>query len=302
MSEPISPEPISPAFPLPDRRWLSLPGLELAYRVWGEGNEGGEPVLLLHGLGDCAAVWAATGAVLGGSPGGDRYRVVAPDLRGHGDSGKPDGGYDWASVVGDLEALLDRLGWDRAHIVGHSWTGKVVALWMRQNPGRFRSAVLVDPFFIGRIPSWTRVTFPLLYGTLPFLKLMGPFESRDRAVAVARSLKQFRDWTPLQQQAAAVNLEQKPDGSWGSKLAVAARNEIFEDTMQTAGLTEPIAVPTLLLLPEKGLNRTDFQIAPFRRYLQNLTIRAVPGNHWAFLTDPDPFSAAIATFFAETPG
>lgn len=279
--------------PAPTLSHTTGAGVNLVCRAW---HPGGEPVLLLHGLGDTGAVWAGVAVALG-----DRYHLVAPDLHGHGDSDKPNTGYTFAEIVADLEGLCDRLGWPQAHIVGHSWAGKLAAIWARQHPERFASMVLVDPFFIGSMPGWVKVTFPLFYKILPFLQMLGPFPSAEAAEAKARSLKQYRDWTDLQAAVCRLNLAQRADGTWGSKLAIAARNQIFEDVMRVNGLTEAIAVPTLLVLPEGGLNRTDFQLAPYRRYLTNLREQPVPGNHWACLVEPAALGAAIAPFLASHP-
>ena len=79
----------------------------------------------------------------------------------------------------------------------------------------------------------------------------------------------------------------------GSKFAIAARNGVFEDILQLAGLTEPLSTPTLLLLPEKGLNRLDWQIKPYKTNLPNLEIQTIPGNHWPHLVAPEPFNQVV---------
>jgi len=276
----------------PERRILTVDGLSLA--AWHWRSPGKPAVLLLHGLGDCGATWRGVGDRLGG-----RYDVVALDLLGHGDSDKPTdpAAYGFGAVIGWLEGAIAQLGWSQFHGVGHSLSGKILPVWARSRPEAFLSLTLVDPFFINAMPSWLGLTFPLLYRTLPFLKLLGPFPSREAAEACARSLRQYADWTPLQRQALADNLEQKPDGTWGSKLAIAARNGFFRESMRVAGLTDAIALPSLLVLPEQGLNRSDFQLAPCRQYLTNLTEVRVPGNHWPFLMDPDAFTNALIHFW-----
>jgi pimeloyl-ACP methyl ester carboxylesterase len=271
------------------RQTLQLPHLRLSYLEW---NRGQEPVLLLHGLGDHALVWQSLGDRLVKD-----FHVVAVDLRGHGDSEKPATGYTFAEAIADLEALLDALAWPAAHILGHSWTGKLVPIWARQHPQRFRSAVLVDPFFIGKLPAWFKVTFPLLYRTLPFLQGMGPFESYEEAELKAHRLKQYRGWSPLQAAVFRAGIERKADGRWGSKFTVQARDRVFEEVLRVEGLTEPIDVPTLFVQPERGLNRTAWQLGPYQQYLTNLTVRRVPGNHWPFLVEPEAFNQAVADFW-----
>lgn len=269
------------------RKTLNLPQIQLSYLEWGEG----EPVLLLHGLADNALVWASLGEYLASS-----HHSVAPDIRGHGESSKPEKGYRSADIIADLEALIDNLGWSSCHVIAHSWMAKVACVWAKVHPQRFRSLVLIDPFFIGKMPSLTKLTFPFFYKILPFLKCMGPFPNYAAAEQLARQLKQYKGWSPLQEAVFQAGMEEKKDGTWGSKFVVQARNEVFEDVMLVAGLTETLEVPTLLLLPEQGLNRREWQIKPYGIYLKNLSIQKIPGNHWPFLVEPDAFNQAVAEF------
>ncbi|MDJ0650195.1 MAG: alpha/beta hydrolase [Xenococcaceae cyanobacterium MO_188.B19] len=248
-------------------------------------------LLLLHGLADCAMVWSSLGAYLA-----DHYHVVAPDLRGHGESSKPDTGYSSQEIIADLEVLMTHLGWNQAQILGHSWGGKLATIWATQNPRLFSSLILVDPFYVDKLPSWFKITFPLLYRVLPFLQGMGPFANQAAAEKLAQNLKQYRQWTPLQQQAFNATIEAKQDGTWGSKFTIAARNQIFTDVMKQSGLTKPLSIPSLFIQPTKGLNRTQWQLKPYQRYLLHLEIKRVPGNHWAFLVNPDEFNQEVAKF------
>ncbi|HBL15012.1 MAG TPA: alpha/beta hydrolase [Cyanobacteria bacterium UBA11162] len=276
---------------MPVRQTLSLPDIQLSYLEW---NQGQEPLLLLHGLADHALVWSSLGDYLG-----DRYHIIAPDMRGHGDSSKPENNYTFDCAIADLEALMNYLGWSSAHIIGHSWTGKLAAIWARENPKRLRSMILVDPIFIWKISNLIKVTFPLLYRVLHSLKMMQPFASYQEAEAQARQLSLYQGWTPLQQQVFQAGIEQKSDGSWSSKFTIAARDGIFEDVMQVAGLTVPIDIPTLLVQPEKGVNRQDWQLKPYKTYLKNLQICKVPGNHWPFLVQPEEFNRTVEAFLEE---
>jgi pimeloyl-ACP methyl ester carboxylesterase len=251
-------------------------------------------LLLLHGLADHALVWQSLGQYLA-----SHYHIVAPDLRGHGESSKPSSGYTSQAIIADLEALMANLGWENAHILGHSWSAKVTAIWATQSPERFRSLILVDPFFIGKIPPVFKLTFPLLYRVLPFLQTMKAYSSYEAAEHNARRLKQYCGWSPLQQQVFRASVEQKNDGRWGSKFGVAARDGIFADVMDVAALTQPVKIPTLFIQPEQGLNRTAWQLQPYRTYLKQLQITKVPGNHWAFLIQPQAFNTAVGQFLEE---
>ncbi|MBE9004325.1 alpha/beta hydrolase [Fortiea sp. LEGE XX443] len=276
---------------IPIRQTFTKSDIQLSYLEW---NQGQEPLLLLHGLGDHALVWSSLGEYLAAD-----YHIVAPDMRGHGDSSKPEKDYSFESAIADLEALMDKLGWSSAHVVSHSWTGKLAVIWARQNPKRVRSMVLVDPIFIWKMPSFLKATFPVLYRFLSFLKGMGPFASYEEAEQLARQLNQYQGWNELQQQVFQAGIEQKPDGNWGSKFTITARDGIFEDVMRVPGFTSLIDTPALFVKSDKGLNRQEWQLKPYKTNLKNLRLCQVPGNHWPFLTEPETFNRTVAAFLAE---
>ncbi len=176
-------------------------------------------LLLLHGLADSACVWTSLGNYLS-----NRYHIVAPDMRGHGESSKPKTGYTFESAIADLEALMAHLNWPDAHILGHSWTGKLAPIWARQNPDRFCSMILVDPIFITKLPAAMKLTLPIVYRKLDCLKCVGPFATLSQAEAAAKQSGEYADWSDVQQMVFQHQIEQKSDGTWGSKFAITARN------------------------------------------------------------------------------
>src|SRR5256885_3808083 len=101
---------------------IELQDITLHVRDTGSGT----PVVLLHGWPDTGELWRYQIPALAAAG----YRVIAPDLRGFGDSGKPTdpAAYTPGSPVGDVVGLLDALAVPRAHLVGHDW-GAAIA-WM----------------------------------------------------------------------------------------------------------------------------------------------------------------------------
>lgn len=280
----------------PTRHTLQLPEVEISYLEWKSPHLSPQasPLLLLHGLADNAVVWSRLGEKLA-----PQYHIIAPDLRGHGESSKPDHGYLFQNVIEDLEALMVHLHWENAHILGHSWAGKLAPIWAKVHPEKFRSMLLVDPIFITKLPGIMKLTLPILYRKLDCLKCMGPFSSLEAAQNQAKQSGEYADWTEFQQEVFMSNMEEKSQEKWGSKFVIPARNEMFNEVMEIAGLTEPISIPTLLIQPEKGVNRFDFQLKPYQTYLKNLTIKQVPGNHWSFLVAPETFNQTVANYLEE---
>jgi pimeloyl-ACP methyl ester carboxylesterase len=90
-------------------------GVEIHYEVVGEGR----PVVLLHGFPDTGNLWRHQVAALSGAG----FRTITPDLRGFGRSDKPADvdAYNILNLVGDVVAVLDDAGVERAHVVGHDW-------------------------------------------------------------------------------------------------------------------------------------------------------------------------------------
>jgi pimeloyl-ACP methyl ester carboxylesterase len=115
----------------------TLDGMTLHYLDEGRGD----PVIFLHGLGSCGEDWVLQAPAFAAA-----YRVISPDLRGHGRSGKPAGPYSIALFASDVAALLDALSIDRAHVVGLSLGGLVAQQLAMDWPDRVLSLTLTNTF------------------------------------------------------------------------------------------------------------------------------------------------------------
>ncbi len=125
--------------PVWTRRREDVGGLHLVVR--GLGSEG--PVLfLLHGLGVSGAVWQGIGRLLGPT-----LRLVAPDLRGHGESDKPSAGYLPRDYVGDMAALLGHEPSRPVAVIGHSLGAAIAAQLAAERPELVPKLILLDPPF-----------------------------------------------------------------------------------------------------------------------------------------------------------
>jgi pimeloyl-ACP methyl ester carboxylesterase len=104
--------------------YLELHGDRIAYRDAGEGHA----LLLIHGMAGSSATWSAIIPQLS-----KKYRVIAPDLLGHGMSAKPRGDYSLGAFAVFLRDLLDELGVDRATVVGQSLGGGIAMQFTHQH-------------------------------------------------------------------------------------------------------------------------------------------------------------------------
>lgn len=112
-------------------------GVELNLLEW---SHEGLPLLLLHGFANEAHIWDDFVPSIAAY-----YRVLALDLRGHGDSDwHPDASYDYDDYVADLESLIDHFGFDRVVLVAHSLGGRVSMLYGGRHPEKLAGLVIVD--------------------------------------------------------------------------------------------------------------------------------------------------------------
>jgi len=156
------------AMPLTERQ-LQLAGVSTAVLEGGAGP----PIVLLHGPGEFAALWARVIPDLVKT-----HRVVAPDLPGHGASGLPDGRLDGDRVLMWLRELIERTCPSPPALLGHLLGGAIAARFASDHNDRLSELVLVDTFGLG----WNR---PALRFALPLVAYIAhPTErTRDRFLA-----------------------------------------------------------------------------------------------------------------------
>lgn len=102
----------------PDGRFTTSDGAEMAYRIRGDGP----PLILLHGWSQSGAMFQYQLEDLS-----DRFTVVVPDFRGHGESPTPTGGLRMSRLAVDVSELVEHLGFDRVHMLG--WSMGVSVIW-----------------------------------------------------------------------------------------------------------------------------------------------------------------------------
>jgi pimeloyl-ACP methyl ester carboxylesterase len=128
-------------------RFASVNGVRLHYLVAGKG----EPVILLHGYAENSHMWRPLIPELAKT-----HTVIAPDLRGFGQSSKPVTGYDKKTMAQDINALAQSLGYKREIVVGHDIGLMVAYAYAAQYPNEVDRIVLMDAFLPG-VGDWKTV-------------------------------------------------------------------------------------------------------------------------------------------------
>jgi lipase len=240
---------------------------------WGEPKA--PPVVCLHGVtahGErfrqlAEERWAA------------RFRVLAPDLRGHGRSGW-DPPWTFATHVADLVETFGQLG--RVDWVGHSFGGRLVLELSARHPELIRRVVLLDPAF--RI-------LPQLAGYIADQERAEPVydsveayvDSRDDAGGLDRG-RAIRDMR--------LHMDVLPDGRVRRRTSQPAVVSIYGELATEPPPPETLSAPTLLLYaPAYGLVRDDHLEA-----YTTAELVAVPGMHMVMWSAFDAVAAAVERF------
>jgi pimeloyl-ACP methyl ester carboxylesterase len=131
----------------PQNRFANVNGVRLHYLVAGTGD----PVVLLHGYAETSHMWRPLMADLANT-----HTVIAPDLRGAGQSSTPPAGYTKAEMARDIHALVRKLGYEHIRIVGHDIGLMVAYAYAAQYSSEVDRIVLMDAFLPG-IGNWRDV-------------------------------------------------------------------------------------------------------------------------------------------------
>jgi pimeloyl-ACP methyl ester carboxylesterase len=126
---------------VPTDHFVVAQGLRMHYRRWSPTAKKHErELVLVHGLASATPIWNLVAPLLAEQG----YVVTALDQRGHGESEKPDIGYDFSTIVADDDALLRALSIERPVLIGHSWGASVVLQYAVTHPENVAALILVD--------------------------------------------------------------------------------------------------------------------------------------------------------------
>ena len=206
-------------------------------RVYAEDQGRGVPVVLIHGFGASSYAWRHVSAELARD-----YRVVAIDLAGFGFTQRPSTKASYSGFAqGELVlAVMDRLGIERAHLVGHSYGGSVSVALAARRPERFISLALVN----SAAPNYPQARRSALAGFLPLTSFVARSHSLRRSNVEARLKRSTADDSVITEEVLdeywrRLKVEGAPRAFWGLTAPL-------EDPHQAVEF-EDIALPTLVV-------------------------------------------------------
>ena len=254
------------------------------YLDWG--TRGLPPVVMLHGGAQTAHSFDEVAP-----PIARRHHVVCLDQRGHGDS-------DWApryrraDFVGDVTALLDRVGWRTTSLVGMSLGGLNSIAFAAAHPDRVRALVVVDV-----VPSVAPEGREQIAKQLSVQE----FASFDEAVEMAHRFNPRRSIENIRERLGHA-MRAFPDGRWRYKfdpdMAAGAQDleRLWSDVRR-------LRCPTLLVRGAESNIVTDDGVARFLSFVPGSRVAVVAGaGHSVMGDNPAGFLAAVAPFLARHGG
>jgi pimeloyl-ACP methyl ester carboxylesterase/ketosteroid isomerase-like protein len=251
-------------------------GVSIHYEAHGPNHDAGPPLLLSHGYGATCRMWDGQIAAFA-----HRYRVIVWDMRGHGESGDPRDPmlYSQALTVGDMAAVLDACGEERAIIAGLSLGGVMSLAFHLAYPERVRALLLFDTGPGFRNPEARR-------------------QWNERALARAHDLEA----NGLADSGAVGGAETRLGRHRSARgLARAARGMLAQHDSSLIDSLPRIAVPALVLVGSEDKNflaAADYMAGkiPGARKV------VIPdAGHAANLDQPEAFNRAVEEFLAGLP-
>ena len=274
---------------------VEIHGQRVSYHRLGEGPA----IVLIHGITSSSRTWRSVMHALA-----ERHTVIAPDLLGHGRSGKPRGDYSLGAYASGVRDLLTLLRIPKVTVVGHSLGGGIAMQFAYQFPDRLERLVLVDSGGLGE-----EVSLVLRAATLPGAEFVLPLlfspVTRNAGRTIGRALGRVGLRANANVRGLAEGLDSLGDSDARRAFVHTARSVIDPrgqrvDARDRLYLSE--GVPTMLIWGAKDPiiplehGRRAHELMPHSRF----EVFAKAG-HFPFNDDPQHFVEVVSDFIASTP-
>jgi pimeloyl-ACP methyl ester carboxylesterase len=265
---------------------VDVNGVGIEFDVEGEGR----PVILLHGFPDSARLWRHQVKALSANG----YRAIVPDLRGYGRSDKPGDveSYSLPLLAGDVVAILDSLGIERAHVVGHDWGAALAWVVASLLPDRVDHLVALS---VGHPAAFAGAGFAQREKS--WYMLLFQFHDLAEQWLTAGSWENFRAWA-AHPDADGVIAELEATGSLTPGLNWYRANVPPESLLGPPPVLPPVEAPTLgvwstgdIALLEQQMIDSAAQVAGPWRYE-----RIDGAGHWMQLDAADVVNDLLIGF------
>ncbi len=255
--------------------------VELFYTEQGDGF----PLVIIHGLFGSADNWRTLSKKFA-----ETYRVIALDLRNHGRSPHTEG-MSYGAMAADVLALMDKLGLEKAYILGHSMGGKVAMQLALNHAGRVEKLIVAD-------------IAPVEYGhghdevlaALYAVQNAGGAASRKEADTIMAAhldtlgVRQFL----------STNLEKKDNGKLGWRMGLDQINADYDSVIDAPNIGQAFDKPALFIRGELSHYVEDSYLPQIDMlFPQNQLITMGGCGHWLHAEKPLDFLAHVQGFLQQ---
>jgi lipase len=246
------------------------------------GPTDGEPILAIHGVQSHGQRFEelANKALPG-------YRVIAPDLRGHGMS-TYETPYDMDRHVADLLETMDALGLDTVPVMGHSYGGNITTRLIEAAPERVSRAILLDPAI--------DLPVELTTGNVNGILADQGAASLEELIAQRRAVNAERTWDRVDADTRFSAIE-LPNGRWNRRYSMGAVIVAWSEMSRPpAIIDEP--VPVLLVIAERAGLVLEKQVAQLHAQFGDLlTVERIDCGHMLYWEALDETAALVSNYF-----
>lgn len=265
----------------------------LHFNVVHDGS--GPPVLLLHGFPDSHRLWRNQIPALVRAG----FAVVAPDLRGFGDSDRPDevDAYAMPSILGDVTGMLDQLGIARAHVVGHDWGAAVAWFLASFHPDRVDR---LGALSVGHPASFAAAGIEQREKS--WYMLLFQFEGIAETALRHDDWRLFREWTREHSELGKWTADLSRPGALRAALNWYRANVNPQALLMEQPQLPPVQAPSLgvwstgdAYLTEAQMTGSSAHVASSWQYE-----RIEDASHWIPLDQPDRLNELLVRFLRLT--
>lgn len=284
----------------PQIQYVTVADVRLAYRESGEPNQG--TLVLLHGLSECSAFfWRPLIQHFERD-----YRIVAFDLLGHGDSDKPDSGYEIEHQSALMRAAIKQLGMDRTTLVGHSLGGIIATRMALDEPTLVDKLVLYDAplsdtprrnflMFLQRVPDTAMLLLLAALTPKPLSRLLVsliPLRWATRAVL-------WRWRVPFNRQQLDEEFIQHSMRHSSYALMESARNAYLQHNIVRE--LRQLQAPTCMIVGEDDVLLPESMARKLKYNIPNSELHMIKkAGHVSLIDQPIQFNAVLEQFLAQS--
>lgn len=251
--------------------------MKIYHNIIGEGK----PLFILHGLFGSSDNWMTIGKQLA-----EKYQVVIPDLRNHGQSPHTDQ-WHYMDMAKDVYELVAFLGFDQIFMLGHSMGGKTAIAFAGEYPDLLSKLVVAD-IAPRAYPVRHRTILEGLAG-IPINDINSRKDADDH-------LARYVPEVPIRQ-FLLKNLDRDKQGIFSWKINLKTIKDHIENVGEATFPPYPINIPTLFVRGKHSDYITDEDIAAIREHFTDVSVETI-GNagHWLHAEQPEAFLKVISAF------